>query len=68
MLENDFDALLTFDKNLHYQQNFAEYTIAVFVLVAPINTYAELSKLVPQVKQRLITGALPTGPIVVELG
>ena len=30
LLENDFDALLTFDKNLQHQQNFQKYTITVF--------------------------------------
>ena len=33
MIKNNFDALLTFDKNLQHQQNFSKYTIAVFVLV-----------------------------------
>ena len=27
LLESKFDALLTFDKNLQYQQNFTKYTI-----------------------------------------
>ncbi len=34
MLSENFDALLTFDKNLRYQQNFSKYPIAVFVLTA----------------------------------
>lgn len=49
MLKNNFDALLTFDKNLQYQQNFEKYPITVFVLSARINTYAELTKLSPQI-------------------
>ncbi|MEO9004507.1 MAG: hypothetical protein ABI288_07210 [Ginsengibacter sp.] len=32
LLDNSFDALLTFDKNLQHQQNFAKYTLTVFVL------------------------------------
>jgi hypothetical protein len=48
MLADGFDALLTFDKNLQYQQNFKKYTLAVFVLSASINTYAELTKLFSQ--------------------
>jgi len=32
LIENQFEALFTFDKNLSYQQNFAKYTITVFVL------------------------------------
>ena len=50
LLENQFDALLTFDKNLAFQQNFSKYTIAVFVLNASINSYIELTKLSPLVK------------------
>jgi len=38
LIENKFDALLTFDKNLQYQQNFNKYTIAVIVLNAPDNS------------------------------
>jgi hypothetical protein len=38
LIENQFDALLTFDKNLSYQQNFSKYTITVFVLNASINS------------------------------
>lgn len=38
LTENNFDALLTFDKNLQYQQNFTKYTITVIVLNAPDNT------------------------------
>lgn len=50
LVKEGFDALLTFDKNLQYQQNFKKYTITVFVLTATINTYIELSKLTPKVK------------------
>ena len=32
MLENGFDALITFDKNLQYQQNFSKYPLHVIVL------------------------------------
>lgn len=31
LLDNNFDALLTFDKNLQQQQNFTKYAITVFV-------------------------------------
>ena len=34
LLENSFNALLTYDKNLQHQQNFLKYTITVFVLTA----------------------------------
>ena len=65
MLENNFDALITFDKNLQHQQNFLKYSITVFVLNAPINTYKELTKLSPQIKDLIIKGNVPIGPIVI---
>ncbi|WP_373515917.1 DUF5615 family PIN-like protein [Persicitalea sp.] len=30
LIENGFDALLTFDKNLQHQQNFSKYSVALF--------------------------------------
>ncbi len=66
LAENKFDALLTFDKNLQHQQNFKKYTIAVFVLSAQINSYSVLSKLTPLIKEYLISGTLPMGPIIVK--
>lgn len=50
LMENDFDALLTFDKNLQYQQNFNKYTIAVLVLNTSDNSYMTLKALVPKIK------------------
>ncbi len=35
MVENGFEVLLTFDKNLQHQQNFKKYTLSVLVLSAP---------------------------------
>ena len=61
LAENKFDALLTFDKNLQYQQNFSKYTIAVFVLNAPDNSYLTLKKLIPKIKAAL-KEKLRTGP------
>jgi predicted nuclease of predicted toxin-antitoxin system len=42
MVENKFDALITFDKNLQFQQNFKKYVLPVLVLNAPDNTYKTL--------------------------
>src|SRR4028119_2041424 len=53
LLDNSFDALLTYDKNLQHQQNFSKYIITVFVLTTPINQYKELTKLTPKVKAYL---------------
>ncbi|QKG56286.1 DUF5615 family PIN-like protein [Hymenobacter sp. BRD128] len=66
MVADDFDALLTFDKNLQYQQNFQKYTLTVFVLNAPANTYAVLTLLSAQVNAALIKGNLLNGPLVIQ--
>jgi len=44
LLENNFDAFITFDKNLQYQQNFNKYKLPVLVLNAKDNTYNTLKK------------------------
>jgi predicted nuclease of predicted toxin-antitoxin system len=66
MVENNFHALLTFDKNLQHQQNFQKYTIAVFVRSAVNNTYMELTKLSAKVHEFLNTNTLPMGSIIVK--
>lgn len=66
LIKEGFDALLTFDKNLQHQQNFNKYTIAVLVLMAPINTHAVLTKLVPQIKDHLKKG-ISAGPTIISL-
>ena len=62
LTENNFNALLTFDKNLQYQQNFTKYTIAVIVLNAPDNSYLTLKTLVDKIKTVLTTNLKP-GPM-----
>jgi hypothetical protein len=66
LLDNAFDALLTFDKNLQHQQNFLKYTITVFVLTAKINWYRELTKLTPKVKEVLNSEQMPIGPVIIS--
>lgn len=65
MLDKSFNALLAFDKNLQYQQNFQKFTLTVFILTAPINTYEELKKLSSQINAHLAEGNLPKGPVIV---
>ena len=67
LIEDNFDALLTFDKNLQYQQNFKKYTLTVFVLSARINSYEELMKLTPMIKGYLDEKQLPVGAVVIQL-
>jgi hypothetical protein len=64
MLENGFDALITFDKNIQYQQNFAKYPITVFILIAEKNTFEKLSPLIPKVEEHL-KGKLIPGAIII---
>ena len=49
----EFDAFLTVDKNLPYQQNLATLPIALIVLEANSNELAALLPLVPRLEQAL---------------
>ncbi|MBI1767856.1 MAG: DUF5615 family PIN-like protein [Bacteroidetes bacterium] len=66
LTENKFDALLTFDKNLQYQQNFTKYTVAVIVLNAPDNSYVTLKELIHKIKI-VLTTTLKAGPTEIKL-
>ena len=66
MIKENFDALLTFDKNLQHQQNFSKYSITVFVLSATINSYIELTKLSEKIKRHLNSGTLTAGPVIIS--
>jgi hypothetical protein len=48
-----FDALITVDKNLPYQQNTSSLSVSVFVLDAPSNELAALLPLVPILEEAL---------------
>ena len=61
LVEHNFDALLTFDKNLQHQQNFTRYSIAVLVLNATDNSYLTLKSLVPKIKH-ILQRTLKPGP------
>ena len=65
MLEKEFDILLTFDRNLQYQQNFAKYPITVFVLNAEDNAYVTLKPLIP-IMHQLFNAGLKPGPIEIK--
>ena len=64
MLQEKIEALLTFDKNMQYQQNFLKFTIAVLVLDAADNTYDELRRLVPAIKN-VLSGELK--PVITQI-
>jgi predicted nuclease of predicted toxin-antitoxin system len=61
MLQKNFDALLTFDKNLQHQQNFLKYSLPVIVLNAHDNTFNTLETLIPQLFNILNTPLRPGG-------
>src|SRR6478736_3012577 len=65
LVENKFDALLTFDKNLQYQQNFSKYTISVLILNASDNSYLTIKELVPKIKE-VLSEELKTGPVEIK--
>ena len=65
LIENNFDALITFDKNLQFQQNFEKYQVPVIVLNAPENTYFTLQLLSPKVNE-LLENNLSKGVMVVS--
>jgi predicted nuclease of predicted toxin-antitoxin system len=61
MIADEFDVLITFDKNLQFQQNFSKYTLPIIVLNAFDNTYLTLREFIPQIllllKSNLKVGA-----------
>ena len=50
-----FDAFVTVDRNLSFQQNLAAFPIAIFVLRARTNRLADLRPLVPALLAALST-------------
>lgn len=55
LIEAQFDALLTVDQNIEYQQNIAKLPLAVIIMVARKNRLEALEPLIPQVIQALET-------------
>ena len=46
--QHEFDAFVTVDRNLPFQQDLSRFSIAVIVLRAPSNRVADLRALIPQ--------------------
>ena len=51
--QTQFDAFVTVDRNLAFQQNTPQFTIAVIVLQAPTNRLKDLRPLLPKLQQIL---------------
>lgn len=54
LAEADFDAFLTVDRNLSFQQDIGRFNVAVVVLVAKGNRYPDLQPLVPDLLAVLV--------------
>jgi len=62
MTTDGFEALLTVDQNLRYQQNLAAANVAVIVLVAFSNRLPDLVPLMPSVQVAL--GSIKPGDVI----
>lgn len=60
LASREFDAFVTVDRNLSFQQNVAGFSLAVFVLRARTNRLADLQPLAPDLLARLAV-ARPSG-------
>ena len=58
MVEEDFDILVTVDRNLPYQQNLERLPLTIFVLCAFDNRRETLALLIPKLFDRLAEGNL----------
>ena len=65
MLQNGFEALITWDKNLEFQQNFSKYPITVFCLHTPFNKYAFLKTRITKIIDAIEKG-VRGGVIIIE--
>ena len=52
--QSKFDAFVTVDRNLAFQQNIPQFTFAVIVLESPTNRLKDLRPLLPQLQQLLL--------------
>ena len=66
MIEHEFEALITGDKNIPFQQNFQKYPIPVLVLNALDNTYETIRLFAPVIEKAIIRG-LVNGPNVLDM-
>ncbi len=62
LASGEFDAFITADQSLQYQQNVAKYRIAVVVLAARSNRLPDLLPLVPRLSSLL--GSVRPGEVV----
>jgi hypothetical protein len=51
--DGEFDALLTMDQGIEYQQNIQDRSLGIVTIVAPDNEYDTLLPLVPDIESAL---------------
>lgn len=61
LAQEEFDVLLTADKNLPYQQNLSRFDLAIVVLAGPSNRYEELAALMDEASMDQTLAAAPHG-------
>ncbi len=54
--ENNFDVMVTLDKNLHYQQNLSKYNLKGILLRVKNNRYITIKSMVPKILNQLDKG------------
>ncbi len=59
MIDESFEALITFDKSFQHQQNFEKFPLPVLVLIAPDNTYLTSKDFVPIIDKKLSENLKP---------
>jgi predicted nuclease of predicted toxin-antitoxin system len=57
MEDENFNCLITSDKNLQYQQNISKYNVCFVILNVINNNYETILPLVDEIKQVLLSGA-----------
>lgn len=54
--KNNFDIMITLDKNLHYQQNLSKHSLKVILLRVKNNRYITIKEILPKVFIKLNEG------------
>lgn len=55
LAEQEFDAFVTMDRGIEYQQNWQECELILIVVLAKTNRYADVRPLIPLVERALST-------------
>lgn len=64
LIDFNFDALITYDKNLRFQQNFTKYPTPVIVLDTYTNAYPILKSIIPPLLEKLLSDLQPGATVI----